>query len=72
VAESDGLENRCARLGTVGSNPTPSAKCVLFKPTLRWVFNRVWEAVRSLGDMEGFPSTLTRLPGIPFAQSVFR
>ena len=22
-------------LGTVGSNPTPSAKCVLFKPTLR-------------------------------------
>jgi hypothetical protein len=25
VAESDGLENRCTRLGTVGSNPTPSA-----------------------------------------------
>jgi len=27
VAESGGLENRCAREGTVGSNPTPSARC---------------------------------------------
>ena len=26
MAESGGLENRCVREGTVGSNPTPSAK----------------------------------------------
>ena len=25
VADGDGLENRCSRKGTVGSNPTPSA-----------------------------------------------
>ena len=25
MAESGGLENRCVREGTVGSNPTPSA-----------------------------------------------
>ncbi len=25
VAYGDGLENRCSRKGTVGSNPTPSA-----------------------------------------------
>ncbi len=25
MAESGGLENRCVRKGTVGSNPTPSA-----------------------------------------------
>ena len=26
MAESGGLENRCVREGTVGSNPTPSAR----------------------------------------------
>ncbi len=25
MADGDGLENRCPRKGTVGSNPTPSA-----------------------------------------------
>ena len=30
MAEWDGLENRCTREGTVGSNPTPSAKISLF------------------------------------------
>ena len=25
MADGDGLENRCSRKGTVGSNPTPSA-----------------------------------------------
>ena len=29
VAESGGLENRCTRKGTVGSNPTPSATCLV-------------------------------------------
>ena len=26
MAESGGLENRCGRMSTVGSNPTPSAR----------------------------------------------
>ena len=32
MADSDGLENRCPRKGTVGSNPTLSAKQNLFDP----------------------------------------
>ena len=29
MAESGGLENRCVREGTVGSNPTPSAVVII-------------------------------------------
>ena len=32
MADSDGLENRCPRKGTVGSNPTLSAKQNSFDP----------------------------------------
>ena len=32
AAEWDGLENRCLRKGTVGSNPTPSADRALSGP----------------------------------------
>jgi hypothetical protein len=37
VAESGGLENRCVREGTVGSNPTPSA---VVRNTTLWLFRR--------------------------------
>ncbi len=30
MADGDGLENRCSRKGTVGSNPTPSASLLLY------------------------------------------
>ena len=32
MAESGGLENRCVREGTVGSNPTPSANRSVSNP----------------------------------------
>ena len=38
VAYGDGLENRCIRKGTVGSNPTPSATAnpsTTYIPSLR-------------------------------------
>jgi hypothetical protein len=34
VVDWDGLENRCALTGTVGSNPTLSATCLFVSP--RW------------------------------------
>ena len=45
MAESGGLENRCVREGTVGSNPTPSAAVRI---TTFGEF-RHYSAVRSLG-----------------------
>ena len=40
--ESDGLENRCGRKVTVGSNPTSSAAGVLVEavPANSWLKNR--------------------------------
>ena len=37
MAESDGLENRCGRTPTVGSNPTPSATATTTMESLRKV-----------------------------------
>jgi hypothetical protein len=45
VVDGNGLENRRAGNGTVGSNPTPSAK---LKPRLkRWVFSLAGGVIRA-------------------------
>ena len=44
MAESGGLENRCVREGTVGSNPTPSAGRGGFKRSTQFLGEprRLW------------------------------
>ena len=57
MADSDGLENRCPRKGTVGSNPTLSAKPSLLVPAgLRWDWagrKVLFRSVSSLTRPEG-------------------
>ena len=52
MADSDGLENRCPRKGTVGSNPTLSAKNRIVRGDLNGDFDTCPLRITKLLDQE--------------------
>ena len=58
MAESGGLENRCVREGTVGSNPTPSATSSALSSSQRSGSSGTNSCVRSLGHRMNVIQTL--------------
>ena len=54
MVDRDGLENRCARKRTVGSNPTPSASFKLLFLQCYFYFNMDSNLSRSSRDLGRF------------------